>query len=155
MARPSLKTPEIVAAICERLSEGEPLAQICRDDGMPAYRTVKDWMDGDPDVSAAIARAREIGFDRIAADCLGIADSPNTIERPDGTTETRDPQRDKLRVWTRLQLLAKWDPKRYGDKAQIDHTSSDRSMTPPTVVQLVAAEPLQLTHDEGTSSPAA
>lgn len=135
--RPSLYTPELIDAICERLETGEPMAQICRDDGMPSVRTVTRWTDEKPEVSASIARARQIGFDALAADCLGIADSPNTIELPDGTTETRDAQRDKLRVWTRLQLLSKWDPKRYGDKAQVDHTSSDGSMTPPQVVQLV------------------
>jgi hypothetical protein len=131
----SLYSPELVDAICARLETGETMADICRGDGMPAYRTVKDWIDTKPQVSAAIARAREIGFDAIAASCLAIADGPAEVQgNPCGS---EDVQRDKLRIWSRLQLLAKWDPKRYGDKAAIDHTSSDGSMTPPLVVQLV------------------
>lgn len=108
MARPSLYSQEVIAAIVERLGQGEPMAQICRDDGMPAYRTVKDWMDGKPEVSAAIARAREEGFDAIASRLRETA-------RGKGDS-TADVQRDKLIIETDLKLLAKWDPKRYGDK---------------------------------------
>jgi hypothetical protein len=124
--RPSLYTTELIERICERLETGEPMAQICRDDGMPAYRTVKDWIDGKPDVSAAIARAREIGFDAIAQDTLTIADDGRNdfMERlaADGDEKAQlafnaeHVQRSRLRVDTRLKLLAKWDPKRYGDK---------------------------------------
>lgn len=145
--RPSLCTPKVVERICERLETGEPMAQICRDAGMPAARTVRDWIEQKPEVSAAIARAREIGFDAIAQDTLAIADDGRNdfMERlaADGDEKAQlafnaeHVQRSRLRVDTRLKLLAKWDPKRYGDKAAIDHTSSDGSMTPPRVVQLV------------------
>lgn len=74
MGRPSLKTPELIEAICERLSNGEPLAAICRDDGMPSVMTVWNWQDSDEAVSLAIARAREIGGDAIAVQALAIAD---------------------------------------------------------------------------------
>ena len=33
--------------------------------------------------------------------------------------------RSKLRVETRLKLLAKWDPKRYGDKITQEHVGAD------------------------------
>jgi predicted DNA binding protein len=108
MARPSKYTQAVLESIVERLSGGEPMAQICRDDGMPAYRTVKDWIDGKPEVSAAIARARDEGFDAIAARLRETA-------RGHGDS-TADVQRDKLIIDTDLKLLAKWDPKRYGEK---------------------------------------
>lgn len=110
MGRPSLKTPKLVAAICERLSVGEPLAQICRDNGMPDASTVWDWQQNDEAVSQTIARARILGFDAIAVDALEIAD-----------TKTDDPQCRKVRIETRLKLLAKWDPKRYGDRVEHEH----------------------------------
>ena len=106
--RPSDYTPELVSEICDRLSKGEPLAAICRDDHMPSDRTVRNWM-ADAEISSAIARAREVGFDAIAGECLEIADK----------TTVEDVQRDRLRVETRLKLLAKWDPKRYGDKVAL------------------------------------
>lgn len=120
MGRPSKYTPELVESIAERLSQGEPLAQICRDDGMPHPSTIRDWMDERENVSRLIARAREDGFDAIALDALRIADygENDTFERDDGSEEVNSDviQRSKLRVDTRLKLLAKWDPKRYGDR---------------------------------------
>lgn len=145
MGRPSLHTPELIELICERLAEGTPLAEICRGEGMPAYRTVKDWIDDDaryPGVGAVIARAREAGEDRIASDCLVIADTPIaaevvTIERREvkRTQEQIDAgipaeyeevvverrredaiQHRKLQIDTRLKLLAKFNPKRWGDR---------------------------------------
>lgn len=123
MGRPSLKTPELIEAICERLSNGEPLAAICRDDGMPNAATVWKWQESDETVKQAIARAREIGFDVIAVESLAIID-----ERPEyvittigeDATEKRidsaSVQWAKNRAEHRLKLLAKWDPKRFGDK---------------------------------------
>ena len=52
---------EIADKVCERIAQGEPLRQICRDDEMPAWRTVYDWLDAEPEFAARIARAREIG----------------------------------------------------------------------------------------------
>src|SRR5690606_9448739 len=77
---------------------------ICRHGGMPDPATVWRWAKADPEVSQAIAHARTLGFDAIAEETLAIADDK------DG-----DVQRDRLRVETRLKLLAKWDPKRYGE----------------------------------------
>jgi hypothetical protein len=65
-----------------------------------------------------------MGFDAIAEEALEIADdgSNDWMERrrKDGSTEevvnSEHVQRSKLRIETRLKLLAKWSPKRYGDK---------------------------------------
>lgn len=131
MGRPSKKTPGVVAQICARLSKGEPLAQICRDEGFPDPSTVWDWMQADASLSQAIARAREEGFDAIASDCLAIADDGRNDYmdklNADGevigkTLDAEHVQRSKLRVETRLKLLAKWDPKRYGEKLQQEHS---------------------------------
>lgn len=121
--RPSLRTPEIIEEIIERLSAGEPMAWICRDPHMPAVRTVTSWMDADEALSASIARARELGGDAIAADALAIADdgSNDTIEGENGSERMNGEwvARSRLRVETRLKLLAKWHPKRYGDKVAL------------------------------------
>ena len=125
--RPSKYTPEIANEIVERLSNGEPLAQICRDERMPGYRTVYDWADVRPDFSANIARARLDGFDAIAADCLMIANTPikgiETTTKDDGRVETKVSDmlgHRKLQIDTRLKLLAKWDPKRFGERLELD-----------------------------------
>lgn len=127
MGRQSTYTQAKADEICARLSTGEPLAQICRDEHMPETRTVYDWRREHPDFDTAIARAREDGYDEIAADCLTIADSGinDTYMTDDGErTNTDVIARSKLRVETRLKLLAKWDPKRYGDKIQTEHSGA-------------------------------
>lgn len=124
--RPSKYTPELAAEICARLSKGEPLTRICDDDGMPHENSVRNWMDADAAFSVAIARAREDGFDRIAAECLEIANTP--VEGVEVTTkgESVEEKRGdmlghrKLQIETRLKLLAKWDPKRYGERLAVD-----------------------------------
>lgn len=143
--RPSKKTPELCAEICARLSKGEPLAVICRDEHMPETRTVSDWKAADVEFSAEFARARDDGYDAIAAECLRIADATehDTVmvgsgEHKREAANTEWISRSKLRVETRLKLLAKWDPKRYGEKQQVEHSGSmtleqlvHASMTPP------------------------
>lgn len=144
MGRPSLYTPELVAAICERLAKGEPLAVICRDEGMPHPSTVRAWMAKDEDVSRAIACAREDGEDAIAAECLLIADTPveGVVEKaervalplPEGSPDGAEPAFElrvvevrkedmlghrKLQIETRMKLLAKWNPKKWGDRTTL------------------------------------
>ena len=107
------------AEIIERLSNGEPLAWICRDEHMPAVRTVSDWRKARKDFAEECDVALDIGADAIAADALRIADdgSRDYVETENGPAVNHDHiQRAKLRVETRLKLLAKWHPKRYGDK---------------------------------------
>jgi hypothetical protein len=128
--RPSKYTPEIAIHICNQLSEGIPLREICRQEGMPAWQTIYDWMYRDEALSGAIARAREIGYDKMAEECLWIADnlhigqkkvySSGAEEGEDSMTVTEEDMlgHRKLQIETRLKLLAKFNPKRYGDYKQ-------------------------------------
>ena len=89
---------------------------------MPSVATVGNWKAADEVLSSAIARAREEGFDAIALQCLEIADETSRDTVITDTGERANSEwisRSKLRVETRLKLLAKWDPKRYGDKLQV------------------------------------
>ena len=123
--RPSTYNPETAHKICELLSEGVPLRVICRMDGMPPWRTVYSWMARDEDLSAHIARAREVGYDAIAEECLVIADTPQfgqkQVMTDEGTATTVEDMlgHRKLQIETRLKLLAKWRPDKYGDKTII------------------------------------
>jgi hypothetical protein len=139
--RVSTYSPIIADEIVDRIADGQPLAVICRDEHMPAYRTVYDWMGVHPDFAAAIARARKIGFD-VIAERARLTIRGKTEE--EGGESSGDVQRDKAIVDTDLKLLAKWDPRRYGDK--LDLTSSDGSMSQPSVIQIV---PVQPAHDSG------
>lgn len=98
---------------------------------MPAWRTVYDWTEANPDFAAAIARARIAGYDAIAHEALEIADTPmkgvETTTKANGDTEEKWGDmlgHRKLQIETRLKLLSKWDPKRYGDKIENTHSGA-------------------------------
>lgn len=129
MSRKDTYTQQIADEICERIAQGEPLRQICRDEHMPSWRTVYDWTVRHEDFAAAIARARELGYDAIAEETLDIADEGTNdwMEKlgADGQPigwqlNGEHVQRSKLRIETRLKLLAKWSPKKYGEKQQVE-----------------------------------
>ena len=139
--RPSKYTEAIALSICEQLSEGIPLREICRQEGMPAWRTVYDWMWRNEQLSTAIARARDIGYDKMAEECLYIADNLHMGKKKvftsgadddeDSVTVTEEDMlgHRKLQIETHLKLLAKFNPKRYGDfkpeEEKIDHLIVD------------------------------
>ena len=116
--RPVGRPPEPVPAhhadsLIQWLSEGKPLREWCRQPGNPEWRTVYHWMDKDEEFTARIARAREDGYDVIADQCMALADD-----------EPRDQVYvawRRLQVDTRLKLLAKWNPKKYGDRQAVAH----------------------------------
>lgn len=109
MARPKESVPQAMAdEVVAWISEGKTLREFCRQEGKPSRQTIDNWKDKDSAFASRIARAREDGYDEIADYCLEIIDSAT------------DANLGKARVWTRLQLLAKWNPRKYGDK--VDHT---------------------------------
>lgn len=125
MGRPS-QFKELAPVVIAGLSKGTPLTVICAEIGV-TDDTVRNWQAADEEFSRAIARARLTGFDVIAMETLEIADDGTNdwMEKrsKDGSTyyelNGEHVTRSKLRVETRLKLLAKWDPKRYGDKTAI------------------------------------
>lgn len=128
MAKLKFDAEKIKTAICERIANGEPLKPICREEGMPSFHTIYNWIDKDAKFAARMEKAREMGADAIADGILEIADDARNdwVERldneqvPIGYQLNGDHvQRSKLRIETRLKLLAKWHPKKYGDKLEL------------------------------------
>jgi hypothetical protein len=126
--RPSKYTPEIAQEMCKMLADGIPLRQICRQEGYPEWRTVYDWMYQDDargedgvGLSAAIAKAREVGQDAIAEQIwLDINTEPERIlSEGGGRVDPGYVQWQKAKADIGLKLLAKWNPKRYGDKIAV------------------------------------
>jgi hypothetical protein len=79
-------------------------------------------MGRDPELAASIARARDIGYDAIAEECLQIADTvmfgQKQVMTDEGTATTIEDMlgHRKLQIETRLKLLAKFHPTKYGEK---------------------------------------
>lgn len=112
---------EIAATICERISDGEFLRVICRDEGMPPWRTVYNWINAHPEFAERMELARKIGADAIAEDSLIELDKePERCGTMFGDkVDAGHVQIMKVRADHRLKMLAKWHPKKYGDKVAL------------------------------------
>ena len=126
--RPSDYSQEVAAAICGRLSCGESLTKICKDEAMPAISTVYKWMMQNKEFSESYARAREEQADTLADEIVSIADDArnDTQVDEDGNriVDFDHINRAKLRVDARKWVAAKLKPKAWGDKVAHEHSGS-------------------------------
>jgi hypothetical protein len=105
----SKRTPEMVEAILEGMSKGQTLTSLCATHGI-TRKSWGEWCAADDALRFASARAREDGCDVIGDEILTIVDD---LEE--------DPASRRVRSDARLKLLARWDPKRWGDKLGLGH----------------------------------
>ena len=85
------------------------MRSVCRDEGMPALRTVIGWLPKYPEFELQYVHACEARTLAWAEEIVEIADG---IEDDDPVAI----QRDRLRIDTRKWLMAKCMPKKYGTK---------------------------------------
>lgn len=132
--RPSDYSAEIAAIICERISDGQSVREIARDDDMPAMSTIFRWLTVHKDFQEQYARAKEAQAEHMAEQILDIADNASNdwMARKDGEgNETGWQvngdaiQRSRLMVDSRKWLLSKLLPKKYGDKITTEHQGPD------------------------------
>ena len=95
---------------------------------MPAWQKIYEWMARDDalgergaGLSGAIARARETGQDAIAEEIwLDMKQEPERILSEGGArVDSGYVQWQKAKAEIGLKLLAKWNPKRYGDRVAL------------------------------------
>lgn len=107
---------DLVPKICERLAAGETLTAICKDIGI-SRRVVSLWRQADEEIAKQLKQARE-DFNETHLDaCLEISDNTSTDK---GAV-----MRDKLRIWTRMQLIARSDNGSSAHKNKDDKAQSD------------------------------
>lgn len=102
--------PADIEDICAQLAEGKSLRAICKERGI-AESTVRYWLARDEEAFAHSTRAKELGCDALADECLEIADGAG------------DPADKRIKIETRIRLIGKWS-QRYGDKVTVDSKST-------------------------------
>lgn len=124
MGRPSAYTPELAAKICEEIATStRSLGAICDEsDELPHPRTAWRWLTQHEEFRQSYSLAREMQQELVAEECIDIADetSNDTITKTSKSgAEYEAPNhewisRSALRVSTRLKLMEKLSPKKYG-----------------------------------------
>jgi DNA helicase IV len=120
-------TPELAAAICDRLEHGETLRSIVLDPLMPSRTTVFKWLQTNEAFAEQYARARDAQADHFAEEIVDIADAePSLIfKNVDGvdvaSVDSTAVNLLRLRIDARKWYASKVAPKKYGDKIETTH----------------------------------
>lgn len=99
------------------LSSGRFLAEYCRQTGKPSVTVVHGWMVSDKEIAERIAQARARGAETLFEQNLELADA----EPPRDANGRIDPgfvAWHKNRIWARMEMLKRINPKKYGDKVE-------------------------------------
>ena len=131
MAYTKEKKKTIVQAILNEVMDGMAVRNAIKVHNI-SQTTFYNWLREDEAKLEQYARATEIRADVMATEILTICDATkNDIivdENGNPITNHNVIQRDRLRVDTRKWLMSKMQPKKYGDKAQLDHTTGGEKL---------------------------
>lgn len=129
MARPTKYSEKLEDRMLEEIASGRSVISLCREeDWTPNADTWYRWMYKIDGLSDRYTRAKAISSEYHADQILAIADE----------ADNQTFQVARLQIDARKWVASKLVPNKYGDKSQIDHTSSDDSMKAPTVIKLVS-----------------
>ena len=114
IGRPSTYSEYIANVICERISLGESLRAICREDDFPDKVTVLRWLQKHPEFRTQYAQARDEQADTYFDMII------------DEAFNSHDAQIGRLRVDALKWVSSKLAPKRYGDRIEHEHTGEQK-----------------------------
>lgn len=103
--------------ICTMVAEGETLRDIGRTIGLSAGHLIR-IVSSSPEAERQYAIARDAAGDVLEAE---IMEAGRNVREETAKS-------DRVRIDTLKWVAARRAPKRYGDRVQTDHTSSDGSM---------------------------
>ncbi|HGG2173365.1 TPA: DNA-binding protein [Escherichia coli] len=109
VGRPHGYTEEKALEICELVADGQSINKISKLPGMPNRSTILKWFRDVPEFSTMYARAKDIGFEVLADEILDIADNEDNVDKDKC-------RRSQLMIDTRKWLLAKLQPRKYGER---------------------------------------
>lgn len=123
--RPRIYTNELGTEICKRISDGESMRKIVKDNKMPSSSSIFRWLLDSEYKSfwEQYEKARNIQAELMFEELIEIADA-----------NKQDVMRDRLRVDTRKWYLSKVLPKKFGDNKNLDITSDGKPIVLPSEV---------------------
>lgn len=128
--RPEIYTQELADTVCERVSNGESMRAISRDDSMPCTSTMFKWIREDIEFLQQYEIAKDQGCLAMSEDIISISDDGTNDymemlsqngEDIEGYKQNGEAiQRSRLRVDARKWILSKQMPKKYGDSSTVN-----------------------------------
>jgi hypothetical protein len=137
--RPPRFTPELAARICGLIATGSTLRAAAKACGV-GWRTVARWNIERPEFRAAYEQARETRTLLWGEEIIEIADDSSGDYKVNPTTGKTEFRRDnvlrsQLRIETRKWVMARLDPKQWGDKQSVDVSANIMMLSPEERVQ--------------------
>lgn len=128
--RPTDYTPELGLRICLRISMGETLTAICKEDAMPCRSSVLLWTEQHPEFSGAYARARHAQSHYLFEEAI---DTARQCKSKDDAAVAR------MQVDTYFRAAGKLNPKQYGDST--NHLVGGEIAVRPAALEDVIRDP--------------
>jgi hypothetical protein len=117
LGRPTTYTPEKAEEICKLVATCVPIHKIAEREGMPAERTIYQWLEKNKDFAQDYTRAREAQSDRHVAETFEIAD--------DAQQKMASVEHARLRVQVRQWAAERMAPKKYGARVRTELTTPE------------------------------
>ena len=116
---PTIKTPELLEAICAGISLGKSARAMCVEAGI-SQRVLWNWLASDTELMKQYLRAKELCVDAYAEEIIEISDDGSrdtyTDEKGKEVIDREVIARSQLRIDARKWYASRLAPKKYGDK---------------------------------------
>ena len=122
LVSPNYSEP-LAEEVCRHIAEGRSLRAIAELPHMPDVRTLWRWRRDHKDFREGYDAARELLAERLAGEVLEIADDARNdwMETEYGPRlDAEHVRRSQVRIETRLKLMGKLAPARWGEKASME-----------------------------------
>lgn len=109
--RPTKRSEALAELICDRISKGEALSEICDPEDLKrpcSYVFVWEWQRDDPEFAKKFASAREVQAEFYADECMRIADAAHDRDSSSAA---------RIQIDARLRRAAHLKPKTFRDDA--------------------------------------
>jgi len=145
MGRPTRYTPELAAKVCAQVAAGVTMKTLCVPEDMPSRASVYVWLGKYPDFLDSYARAKVEAADALVEEILDIADDGRNdwmeVYDKEGDcvgyrVNGEHVQRSRLRVDTRKWVASKLNPRKYGEKVEMNHDVKEGGTLEALLIQL-------------------
>ncbi len=125
---PTIKTPQLLEAICAGISLGKSARTMCVEVGI-SQRVLWNWLANDAALMQQYLRAKELCIDAYAEEIIEISDDGSrdtyTDEKGKEVVDREVIARSQLRIDARKWYASRLAPRKYGDKLSATQDGGD------------------------------